>query len=86
MVIGASLNKTGIMSIVAQKILNLEGISQSRVLSLVALAAALSSAIMTNVGAAALMLPATLQIVKKIKISPSKLALQRHSIQSSLRG
>lgn len=75
MVIGASLNKTGIMSIVAQKILNMAGNSQSRVLSLVALAAALPSAIMSNVGAAALMLPATLQIAKKVKISASKLVM-----------
>ena len=44
-------------------------------LSLVALAAALPSAIMSNVGAAALMLPATLQIAKKIKISASPLVM-----------
>jgi len=75
MVIGTSLNKTGIMSVVAQKILTVAGSSQSRVLSLVALAAALPSAIMSNVGAAALMLPATLQIAKKSKISASKLVM-----------
>jgi len=75
MVIGTSLNKTGTMTVVAKKILNVAGNSQSRVLSLVALAAALPSAIMSNVGAAALMLPATLQVAKKSRISASKLVM-----------
>lgn len=75
MTIGASLNTTGIMSVVAQKILNVAGKSQSRVVTLVTLAAALPSAIMSNVGAAALMLPATLQIAKKSKLSASKLVM-----------
>lgn len=75
MVIGASLNKTGTMSIVAQKILSMAGNSQSRVVTLVSLAAALPSAIMSNVGAAALMLPATLQVGKKSRISVSKLVM-----------
>ena len=74
-VIGASLNKTGIMSVVAQKIMNVAGKSQSRVVSLIALAVALPSALMSNVGAAALMLPATLQVAKKSRISVSKLVM-----------
>ena len=75
MVIGASLNKTGVMAIVAQKILKVAGKSQSRVVSLVALAAAIPSAIMSNIGSAALMLPATLQISRKSRIPASKLAM-----------
>ncbi len=75
MVIGASLNTTGVMSIVAQKILNVAGNNQSRIVTIVALAAALPSAIMSNVGAAALMLPATLQIGKKSKTPVSKLVM-----------
>ncbi len=75
MVIGASLNKTGVMSIVAIKILKVAGNSQSRVVTFIALAAALPSAIMSNVGAAALMLPATLQVSKKSKIAASKLVM-----------
>ncbi len=75
MVIGASLNKTGVMAIVAQKILKVAGNSQSRVVSLVALAAAIPSAIMSNIGSAALMLPATLQISRKSRIPASKLAM-----------
>lgn len=75
MVIGASLNATGVMSVVARKIMQVAGSSQSRVVSLVALAAALPSAIMSNVGAAALMLPATLQVAKKSRISASKLVM-----------
>lgn len=75
MVIGASLNKTGTMSVVAQKILSMAGNSQSRFVTLVSLAAALPSAIMSNVGAAALMLPATLQVGKRSRISVSKLVM-----------
>lgn len=75
MVIGASLNKTGVMSVVAQKIMNVAGKSQSRIVSLVALGAALPSAFMSNVGCAALMLPATLQISRKSKIPVSKLMM-----------
>jgi len=62
MVIGASLNKTGVMTVVAQKIMNVAGKSQSRIVSLVALGTALPSAFMSNVGCAALMLPATLVV------------------------
>lgn len=75
MVIGASLNKTGVMSVVAQKIMNIAGKSQSRIVSLVALGTALPSAFMSNVGCAALMLPATLQISRKSKIPVSKLMM-----------
>ncbi len=75
MVIGASLNKTGIMSRVAQKIMEVAGKSQSRVVTLIALAVALPSALMSNVGAAALMLPATLQVSKKTRIAASKLVM-----------
>ena len=75
MVIGASLNKTGVMGVVAQKILKVAGNSQSRVVSLIALAVALPSAFMSNIGAAALMLPATLQVSKRSKIAASKLVM-----------
>jgi di/tricarboxylate transporter len=75
MVIGTSLNKTGVMSVVARKIMKVAGSNQSRVVSLVGLAAALPSAIMSNVGSAALMLPATLQISRKSRIAASKLVM-----------
>ena len=75
MVIGASLNKTGVMSVVAQKIMEVAGKSQSRVVTLIALAVALPSALMSNVGAAALMLPVTLQVSKKTRIAASKLVM-----------
>ena len=75
MVIGASLNMTGVVSVIAQKIMNVAGNSQSRVVSIIALASALPSAIMSNIGAAALMLPATLQVSRKSKIPASKLVM-----------
>ncbi len=75
MVIGVSLNKSGVMNVVAQKIVDRAGKRPSRVLAFVALSAALPSAFMSNVGCAALMLPATLQISRKSKISASKLVM-----------
>lgn len=75
MVIGSSLNKTGLVNIVAQKILKIAGNNQSRVVSFVMVAVAIPSAVMSNVGAVALMLPATLQLSKESKIPASKLVM-----------
>ena len=75
MVIGSSLHKTGVVDIIAQKILQIAGNSQSRIVSLLMLSVAIPSAIMNNVGAVALMLPATLTLSKKTKIFASKLVM-----------
>jgi di/tricarboxylate transporter len=75
MVIGASLNKSGVVTVIAQKIVNLAGKSPSRILTFVSLATAIPSAFMSNIGCAALMLPATLQISRRSKMSASKLVM-----------
>lgn len=75
MVIGASLNKTGVVGKIAQKIIKLAGNSQARVVSLLGVTAAIPSAIMSNVGTVALMLPATLKVSKQSKIPASKLVM-----------
>ncbi len=75
MVIGAALHKTGVVDIIAQKILKIAGNSQSRIASLLMVAVAIPSGFMSNVGAVAMMLPATLQLSKKAKIPASKLVM-----------
>lgn len=75
MVIGTSLNKTGIVSKIANKIIKVAGKSEPRVVTLLGISAAIPSAIMSNVGTVALMLPATMKVSKQSKIPASKLVM-----------
>ncbi len=75
MVIGVSLDKTGIISKIARKIMKIAGSSESRVVTLLGLAVATPSAIMSNVGAVALMLPAALKVSKLSGIPASKIIM-----------
>ncbi len=75
MVIGSSLNKTGIVGKIANKIVKIAGKSEARVVSLLGISAAIPSAIMSNVGTVALMLPATLKVSKQSKIPASRLVM-----------
>jgi di/tricarboxylate transporter len=62
MIIGAGLDKTGIMTKVARFILKVGGRTEGRVVSTVSLSAAFVSSFMQNVGTAALFLPAVSRI------------------------
>ncbi len=75
MVIGAALDKTGIVGKIARKIVNLAGTSEKRVVTLLGVAVAVPSGIMSNVGAVALMLPAALKISKLSGIPASKIVM-----------
>ncbi len=75
MVIGYSLDKTGVVGKVAQKIMKIAGNSESRVVTLLGITVAIPSAIMSNVGAVALILPAALKISKLTKIPASKIVM-----------
>lgn len=75
MVLGASLEKTGVVGKIAQKIMSIAGTSESRVVSLLSLTVALPSAIMSNVGAVALMLPAALKVSRLSRIPASKIIM-----------
>lgn len=75
MVLGTSLEKTGVVGKIAQKIMQVAGTSESRVVTLLSLTVAIPSAIMSNVGAVALMLPAALKVSRLSKIPASKIIM-----------
>lgn len=75
MVLGASLEKTGVVNKIARKITSIAGTSESRVVSMLSLTVAFPSAIMSNVGAVALMLPAALKVSHLSRIPASKIIM-----------
>ncbi len=75
MTIGVSLDKTGLVGKVAGKIMKIAGTSESRVVTLLGVTVAIPSAIMSNVGAVALMLPAALKVSRISGIPASKIIM-----------
>lgn len=75
MIIGAGLNKTGAMNLVAAKIIKIAGGSELRIMSVVSATVAVISSFMQNIGAAALFLPATMRISRHLNISASRILM-----------
>jgi di/tricarboxylate transporter len=75
MVLGASLEKTGVVGKIAENIMKVAGTSESRVVTLLGSTVAIPSALMSNVGAVALMLPAALKVSRLSRIPASKLIM-----------
>jgi di/tricarboxylate transporter len=75
MVLGTSLDKTGIVNTIAQKVLKIAGTSESKVVALLGVTVAVPSSIMSNVGAVALMLPAALKVSRLSGIPASKIIM-----------
>ena len=75
MIIGAGLNKTGIMNVVASQIIRLVGRSENRILAVISLTVAVISSFMQNIGAAALFMPATMRISRQLNFSASKILM-----------
>ncbi len=74
-IIGAGLDKTGVMNKVASPIIKLAGSSERRVMALVSLTVGIISSMMQNIGAAALFLPATQRISKRLDIPISRILM-----------
>ncbi len=74
-IIGAGLDKTGVMNKVASPIIKLAGNSERRVMALVSLTVGIISSMMQNIGAAALFLPATQRISKRLDIPISRILM-----------
>ncbi len=74
-IIGAGLDRTGIMNKVAKPITRLAGNSESRLITLVSATVAVISSFMQNIGAVALFLPATQRVCKKMNIPPSRILI-----------
>ncbi len=74
-IIGAGLDKTGVMNKVCKPILALAGKSENRIILLVAGTVGIISSLMQNIGAAALFLPATQRISKRMGIPTSRILM-----------
>ena len=75
MIIGAGLDKTGIMSKVAAQILKIGGTTERRIIPIISGTVAFISSFMQNVGAAALFLPVVSRISARSGISMSRLLM-----------
>ena len=82
-IIGAGLDKTGVMNKVAKPIMALAGKSENRIIMFIAGTVAIISSMMQNIGAAALFLPVTQRISKRMGIPTSRVLMPWHSVPSS---
>ena len=74
-IIGAGLDKTGVMNQVAVPIIRIAGKSENKIIALVSATVGLISSMMQNIGAAALFLPATQRISKRLGIPVSRILM-----------
>jgi di/tricarboxylate transporter len=74
-IIGAGLDKTGVMNQVARPIITLAGKSEKRIMALISGTVGVISSMMQNIGAAALFLPAALRISKRLGIPVSRILM-----------
>ncbi|MCP4994391.1 MAG: SLC13 family permease [Gammaproteobacteria bacterium] len=75
MIIGAGLDKTGLMSKVASFILNVGGTSEGRIIPIISSTVGIISSFMQNVGAAALFLPVVSRISARSGLPMSRLLM-----------
>ena len=75
MIIGAGLNNTGIMNVIAAQIIRLVGRSENKILAVISFTVAVISSFMQNIGAAALFMPATMRISRQLNFSVSKILM-----------
>ncbi len=74
-IIGAGLDKTGVMNHVARPIIKLAGESEKKMITLISGTVGIISSMMQNIGAAALFLPATQRISKRVGIPTSRILM-----------
>jgi di/tricarboxylate transporter len=74
-IIGAGLDKTGIINKIVTPIVRIAGASPSRIVTAISLTVATISSFMQNIGAAALFLPAVQRISKSLKIPIGRLLM-----------
>jgi di/tricarboxylate transporter len=74
-IVSAGLTRSGVADLIARQVLRLAGHSQLRLVALIMVAVGLMSAFMSNVGAAAILLPAVMSVARTTDIPPSKLLI-----------
>jgi len=75
MIIGAGLDRTGVMSQLAGKILKLSGATEGRVIVFISSVVGILSSFMQNIGAAALFLPVVNRIARRGNLASSRLLM-----------
>jgi len=75
MIIGAGLDRTGVMSQLAGKILKLSGATEGRVIVFISSVVGVLSSFMQNIGAAALFLPVVNRIARRGNLASSRLLM-----------
>lgn len=74
-ILSAGLSRTGVANFVGRQVLRLAGSGELRLLLVIMLAAGLMSALMNNVGVAALLLPVVMDIARRTGRAPSRLLM-----------
>ena len=74
-IISGGLTRSGVADLIARQVVRLAGRSQLRLMLLIMVAVGIMSAFMSNVGAAAIMLPAVMSVARETDIPPSKLLI-----------
>ena len=75
MILGAGVDRSGIMNRLIRPVLKLAGSSERKLVAIVSSAAGLLSAFMQNIGAAALFLPAMMRISSRARLPVSRLLM-----------
>ncbi len=75
MIIGAGLNKTGVMNTLSSHLIKVVGTSERRITVVISATVSFISSFMQNIGAVALFLPATMRISRQLNISASKILM-----------
>lgn len=75
MIMGAGLNKTGVMNVVAAQLIKVAGKGEQRIMVVVSATVAVISSFMQNIGAAALFLPATMRISRQLHFSAGRILM-----------
>ncbi len=74
-IIGAGLDKTGCMNVLARNILRFAGKAESRIIALISGTVAFISSFMQNIGAAALFMPAAIRVSRQVNIPVSRILM-----------
>lgn len=74
-IISGGLSRTGIANMVGRQVMRMAGEHEGRLVVVIMLTAGLLSAVMNNVGVAALLLPVVMDITRRLNRPPSKLLM-----------
>jgi di/tricarboxylate transporter len=74
-IIGAGLDKSGVMNVLSRQIVKLAGRNQTRIMVFLSAAVALISSFMQNIGAVSLFMPAATRISRQLNIPISKILM-----------